>query len=489
MTIIDYSLWAPDLATIANAPRVIDAKNVIPRSDHYAPLPSLTATTSALTGGACRGNIAARDADQAAHMYAGTETTLEELEGGTAWTDRTRSSGGAYALNSNSRWRFTTFGDRLLATNGVDEVQYIDMSTAATTFEDLPGLSTTAKFIATYLEFVFLGALGSSGLAIKWSALGNSESWTPGTGQSDEQEFADGGNITGLASTKAALYVFQEKCIRRVIFVGGDVIMQIDKIVEGLGCIEPNSLVQFGQRIFFLAEQGWYVFDGESEPQPIGLNKFDQWWLDDSERSYWYNMSAVIDPRNHLIAIGYASNNSGAGTPDSVLFYNYSTGWPSYARVDHQILAHAQSVFTSIDDLTGDVDADYDISFDDPYWQGGAYYFAAFSTADKLASFSGSALEATLTLGVVPIFNGRRGSVEWIRPIADTTAATCAGGAQVRPGDAITYVSAVSQQASGRCPQRGVNGIYMAAQTVIPAGETWSYARGVEFMARQGGVR
>jgi hypothetical protein len=51
----------------------------------------------------------------------------------------------------------------------------------------------------------------------------------------------------------------------------------------------------------------------------------------------------------------------------------------------------------------------------------------------------------------------------------------------VRPGDAIAFVSAVSQQASGRCPQRGANGFYHAAKVVIPAGETWTYARGIEF--------
>lgn len=488
MPIVDFGIWSPDHADIGEAPHLIDAKNVVPTSNHYGPLPSLTATTGALPS-MCRGVLSARDKDRAAHMYAGTATDLYELEGGSVWTERTRSSGGDYGLNTNDRWRFTTFGDRLIAANGVDDLQYIDMSTAAANFAALAGAPGSARFIATYGEFVFLGALGTSGLAIKWSGIGDSENWTAGVSMSDEQEFADGGNITGFASTKAALYVFQEKCIRRILFVGGDVIMQIDKLVDGVGCIEPNSLIQYGQRTFFLAEQGWCVFDGDSEPQPIGINKFDGWFLDDSNRSYWYNMSAVIDPRNHLLAIGYASTNSGAGTPDSVLFYNYATGWPSYARIDHEMLAHAQSVFTSIDDLSGDLDVDFSISFDDPFWQGGAFYFAAVDTAHKLASFSGSSMEATLEMGCAPMFDGRRASVEWIKPIVDTTAATCAGGAHVRPGDAVTLQSQASQQTSGRCFQRGVNGFYFSARTVIPAAASWTYARGFEFSARAAGVR
>jgi len=488
MPIVNFGPWHPDNADIGEAPHTIDAKNVLPVSNHYIPLPSLTVSTTALTGGRCRGHTSARDIDRAAHQYAGTATTLEELEGGTGWTDRTRSSGGAYALGETDRWRFTTFGDRMVAVNGIDEPQYIEMSTAATNFADLPN-APVAKFVATYGLFLFMGALSTNGNAIAWSALGDSEGWTPGVGQSDEQEFVDGGNITGFAVTKAALYLFQEKCIRRVLYVGGDAIMQIDKLVEGIGCIEPNSLVQHGQTMFFLDEAGWHGWDGENAPAPLGLDKFDKWFLDDSNRAYWYRMSTIIDPKNRVFACGYASDNAGGGMPDSVLFFNYATGWPTYARIDHELLAHAQSVFTSIDDLTGDVDTDYTISFDDPYWQGGAFYFAAFDTSHRLASFSGSAMEATLTLGVVPLFDGRRGAIEWLKPIADTTAATMAGGAQVRPGDAITYVSAVSQQTSGRCPQRGVSGFYFSARMVIPAGETWTYARGLEFKARAAGVR
>ena len=486
MPAVNFGPWLPDMAAISPEPITRDAKNVRAQAGHYTPFPGLTATTDALTG-ACKGAVAARDQDGAAHMYAGDATKLYELESGSTWTDRTRSSGGDYTLGETDRWQFATYGDRLIAVNGVDAPQYIDMSTAATNFAALGGSPGAAKYIAVYGEFVFLGNLASSTMSIKWSGIGSSTSWTAGTGQSDEQEFADGGNITGLVSTKSALYVFHEKCIRRVVYVGGDVIMQIDKIVDGIGCIAPGSLVSYGQIMFFLDESGWYQFDGETQPAPIGASKFDKWFQDDSQRAYWYKMTAAIDPRNRLVAFGYASTSS--ASPDSILLYNYATGWPSYVRQAHEVLIGAQSVFTSIDDLTDDLDTDYSISFDDPFWQGGSFYFAAFDTTHKLASFSGSNLEATLTVGVVSLIDGMRASIEWIKPIADTAAATCAGGYQVRPGDAITYASAVSQQTSGRCPQRNVNGFYHAAKVVIPAASSWTFARGVEFKAKAAGVR
>lgn len=484
-------MWRPDHMDLGEAPHVIDAKNVVALGGssgdgHYGPFPGLSATTDALVS-ACKGAQAARDKDLGLHLYAGDADELYELEG-TTWTQRSRTA--AYTtLTGTARWRFTKYGDRFIATNGLDEIQYIDMSTAATQFANLAGGPPTARFITTYGEFVVLGSLGTNGNAIKWSGLGNSEQWMLGVSQSDEQEFADGGAITGFVTTKAALYIFQEKCIRRMIYVGGDLIMQIDKIVEQVGCLEPNSLAAWGQRAFFLAEEGWYSFDGETEPFPIGLDKFDEWFLSDSARDYWFNMTAIIDPRRRVLAVGYASTNSGAGTPDSILLVNYMTGWPSYARVDHEMLVHARSLAVSIDDLLGDLDADYDISFDDPFWAGGAFYFAAFNTAHTLASFAGDNLEATLTLAAAPMLDGERASVEWLKPLTDAANATIAGGSQVKPSDAIAFQSQVSQQASGRCPQRGVNGFYLASKTVVPAAEDWSWARGFEFKAKRAGLR
>lgn len=472
---VDFGLWAPDAAEIGPA-HLRNAEGCLAAGDHYRPIKSLSVTTNAL-GARCRGAFPVRDIDNAAHMFAGGSTKLYKLIAGT-WTDYSK-VGSYTAATTTTRWRGTTFGDRLIVTNALDALQYIDMSSAATAFADLAGSPGTAKFIATYGEFVFLGSLGSSGMAIKWSAIGNSEGWTPGTNLSDEQEFADGGNITGFASTKAALYLFQEKCIRRILFVGGDVIMQIDKLVENIGCIEPNSLIQYGQRCFFLAEDGWYMWDFESQPISIGNEKFDRWFLDESARDYWYSMSTAIDPKNRILAVAYSTG--GSDTPDHVLYFNYELGRPTHQELSVELLVPAIATAVSIDDLVGNLDTDYSISFDDPFYQGGSFYFGAFNTDHKLASFSGSNVEATFETNEAMLFDGRRASIAWLKPVADCVNATAAAGACVRPGDAITFQSQVSQQASGRCPQRGANGFYHAAQVVIPAGETWTFARGVEF--------
>lgn len=474
---VDFGAWLPDQPAIGG-PYLVDAKNVLPLAQGYGPLAGLTETTSALTA-QCRGLFGARDDNQASRLYAGDSTKLYQLSG-TTWQDYSRVGGYGPAVNA-TRWRFATYGDRLLACNGIDALQKLDMSSGASAFSNLAGTPGAPEYVASYAEFVFIagGSLGSA--LLKWSGIGNSENWTAGTGMSDEQEFADGGRIVGLIPMRAALYVLQEQCIRRVVFVGGDVIMQIDKLVDGIGAVEPNSVSVYGQRCFFLAGDGWYQFDGVSEPAPIGNEKFDRWFLDDASRTYWYNMSAAIDPANKILMVAYTS--SAATLPDSLLIYNYALGKAAYARQTSEIIGGAASLAISPDDLTTYVPDDHpEIGPDDPFWLGGALYLAAMTQAHKLASFSAANLEATLTSSLSMLFDGRRASIAWVKPVADTTAATVAAGYAVRPGDAATYVTTVAQQASGRCPQRGANGFYHAAKVTVPAGTTWTYARGVEFM-------
>lgn len=478
---IDLGVWSPDLPVI-RSPHLRTASGVTPMIEGYGPFKGLTITTTALDS-KCLGAIAVRDIDQAHHIYAGESTKLWELEGFT-FTDRSR-VGGYGPAGESTRWRFTSYGDRLIAVNGSDEPQYIDMSTAATAFDDLAGSPPAANFVASFIEFVVLGALATSSMSIKWSGFADSEQWTPGTSQSDEQEFADGGKITGLASLDV-LYIFQENAIRRMNYVGGPTIMQIDKIVDGIGCIEPNSLVQWGTMFFFLSEDGFYAFDGQ-QVIPIGVGKFDRWFIANSNRSLWNRMSSAINPTEKLVAWAYCSSDNLSGTPDYILIYNWASKMASVVPYTTEFIVSAASLGISIDDYNEDIDA-MTISFDDPFFLGGARYFGGFSSAHKLGTFSGSAVAATLETGDFALAQGPA-TVEWLRPITDSTLATMCGSGTMKPAPTVTFTPASSQQASGRCPQRGVMGNFVRAKMQVPAGDSWTFATAIDFKAKKAGAR
>lgn len=478
---IPLGAWLPDRPPVRE-PHLRDASGVIPAAEGYEPFPGLTVTTDALTA-RCRGAVGARDIDQAAHIYAGDATKLYELEGST-WTDRSKVGG--YTAGDETRWRFIAYGDRLIATNGIEPPQYIEMSTAATAFADLPGSPGAAEFIASFKGFVVLGSLASSAIKIKWSGLEDSEQWTPGTNQSDEQEFPEGGRITGLGAADV-LYIFKEKAIIRGVYVGPPAIMQFDTIVTGIGVTEPGSLVQYGRMFWFQHEDGFYSFDGE-QCVPIGVEKFDQWFLEDSARAYTYNMDAAVDPLTKTVQWAYPSTSSGGGLPDTILIYNWAVGTPSYVRLQIECFVAALSLGISPDDLTStDVDA-LTVSFDDPSFLGGVFYKGAMDYSHRLCSFSGDAVAATLETGDFQINPQGRSLMRYATPIGDATDFTVKIGAKERQGDAFTWGSAVAQEASGRCPTRA-SGRFFRARLEAPSGSGWTHVNGVEFDAAMAGVR
>lgn len=485
--IIQFGVWKPDFPAIGPL-HLRRAEGCIPTIASYEPFLTLTVTTNALTG-RCLGAVSARDIDQVAHMYAGDSTSLYELEAFT-WTDRSK-IGGYGPAGDYTRWRFTTFADRMIATNGINAIQYIDMSTAATTFDDLAGSPPTAQFASSFGSFVVLGAIAGSVMTIKWSGFNDSEEWTPGTAQSDEQEFADGGRLTGLGAVDVQ-YIFQEKTVRRMNYVGGVTIMQIDKLSDGIGCIEPNSLVQFGSLFFFLSEDGFYKFDGANFV-PIGTgadggSAFDRWFLDDSARAYWSNMSASINPNKKIVCWAYCSTGSG-GMPDKVMTYNWVSKRATVTPYALEFILGGASLGISADDMTlTDVDA-MTVSFDDPSFLGGAYYFAGFNSDHKLGSFTGASVAATFETNQQRANELGRVSVTAIEPITDASMATSAGSASAAPNADPTFLAATAMQASRRCPQRNVNGNYVAAQVNIPAAETWTFADAVNVELKRAGKR
>lgn len=480
MPSIDLGPWLPDQPEIGAPPHLREAINLIPRAQGFGPFNGLAESTDALDERA-RGLYGIRDRNQSGRLFAGDSEKLYQLSAA-VWTDWSKSGGYGPATDS-TRWRFFAYGDRMLAVNGIDPVQYLDMTSGDPSFEDLAGSPGAPEYVVSYLDFVFIAGGSLGGAVLKWSDALDSEEWTPGIGMSDEQELTDGGRITGLVVTRAALYVLQEHCIRRVLFVGGDVIMRIDKIVEGVGCIEPNSVAAWGQDIFFLAESGFCRFDGVNAPSLIGAEQVDNWFASDSRRLDWVTMSAAIDPTRKLVGWAYASTASGQGLPDTLLVFNYAVNRWGMGRVDTEVIATAMSLAVSPDDLTDYVPDDHpEIGPDDPFWQGGVLYFAAMSRDHKLASFAGSALQALAETSFQSIYDGRRASPQWIKPVTDSVQAMCAAGAKVRPGDSPTWTTASAQEVSGRCWQRGANGFYHALRVVIPAGDdSWTYVRAAEF--------
>ena len=186
--------------------------------------------------------------------------------------------------------------------------------------------TTKSDFVAVVGDQVWTANIdegsGRIPFRARWSALNDATSWTVGTNQADFQDIPDSGAITGLIGSGRYATILMEKAIVRASYVGTPLIYQIDKVETTRGCTFSGSVSYIGQTIFYLNEDGFYLFDGRSS-QAIGQEKINKFFFNDANIGQLDKISSAIDPENNIVAWSYVSNASGSTTPDKLLIYNY----------------------------------------------------------------------------------------------------------------------------------------------------------------------
>jgi hypothetical protein len=199
---LNFGEWAPDLADIGTD-TLDTAQNVFPGPNAWGPAKSLVTTAAALPA-PCRGLSDAPQESGSFATYAGTTTKLYRFDAATqAWGDVSRLVGGAYAVPTNGYWSFAKFGPLLIATNGSDPVQFIDVN-SGTNFAALPGSPPLAQYVTVVEDRVMLAGLALFPTSIAWSDINDSGVWMPGLGLADQQQFSSGGNTQAVCSAAAA---------------------------------------------------------------------------------------------------------------------------------------------------------------------------------------------------------------------------------------------------------------------------------------------
>jgi hypothetical protein len=74
--------------------------------------------------------------------------------------------------------------------------------------------------------------------------------------------------------------IFQESRITRMDYRGGNVVFSFRRIEDNRGAVQGKNVIQVGNLVYFLSEDGFYVTDGSSS-KPIGANKVDRFFYND----------------------------------------------------------------------------------------------------------------------------------------------------------------------------------------------------------------
>lgn len=488
MVTVPFGEWAPDLSPLGN-PGTPTAKNVIPFSGGYLPFKNIALQTNALDD-RVRGAFAARDASNNVYYYAGTETKLYELVAAT-FNDE---SGAAYSTATDDNWEFALYKAQVVATNYADPVQEIAIGGGGSgAFADLftSTLKPKARHCATVGRFLVLGGTndgtdGEQPARVWWSAIDDITDMDPSaTTQCDFNDFADGGWVRKIVGGVEYGVVFQERQIWRMTYVGSPLVFDFQPVDRTRGTQIPGSVIAHGRLIFYISEDGFYGFDGQSST-PIGHNKVDRTFWDQFDITNKRFVSSAIDPLNKLVLWSFPGAGSTGGTPNKIFIYNWADN--KWAEVDGvgnlDIVTSAVTQGYTLDGLdTVGTDIDdsslFPVSFDSEFWKGGARRLAAFDSAHKLGYFTGSNLAMTVDTAEAQLISGQRAMVTAVRPLIDGGTPTIRMGSRNRQIDDVTFSASVTVNSSGLCPVR-TNARYHRARLEVPASNSWSIAQGID---------
>lgn len=453
--IVEFGTYAPDLPVLGNSQSPV-IKNVVPQIKGFKQLNSLSAYSSALTA-YCRGAFTANDEDGNVNSYAGDETKLYRLVS-TTFTD---SSNGTYACASDSYWEFAKFGNEVVASNFDDTPQVITLG--ATTFADLSGTPPQFRHVGIggpgnsffVVGNTFDASDGNVPNRIRWPGIGTITSWTVSAStQADYQDLEGNGGWVQAIVGGEIIYVFQQRAIHRMVYVGSPTVFQIDCIEDARGALAERGVIKVGGVIYYLADDGFYALAG-NQSIPIGAG-VDKTFLADLNDDYLHRVTVGAFPKDKVVMWSYPGSGSSDGTPNKVLLYNWASKKWCFAEFNHELIYRAQSIGVTLDGLDS-LYASLDsvpFSLDSRVWMGGALEMAAFDTDHKQAFFTGSALAGVLETGEANLNPGGRAEVTEVIPLVDGGTHTVQVGTRETQAGTVSWSSASTENSSGICPVR-----------------------------------
>jgi hypothetical protein len=473
---LQFTEWLPDQP--ANAGSLNDAKNVYPVAIGYAPFPSIEDYSNAASED-LNAIFVGKYGDDV-QVFAGGATKLFLMDNTTLDLDDVSKAGG---YGGNSTWKFEQFGQVVLASNNSEIIQAWTIG-VSTVFADVAAAAPIAKDIAIVRDFVFAGnvAGGTDADKVQWSDINDETDWTSSsTSQADYQIIPDGGNIQAITGGEFGL-IFLEKAVVRASYVGSPLFFQFDNISRGLGCLEGNSVAQYGATSFFLSDDGWYSCDGQTVTG-IGSEKVDRWFFDDANLNLIDSISVAVDPIKNLVVWNYAN----VGGTRSILIYNWQLGKWSRAETTSDVVGTIASTGITLEGLTAtlgytDIDT-MPASLDSRLWVGGKFLFAG-TKAEKVVIFTGVPIAPQLITTDIEV--GYNSVVTLARPQIDNGTANVAVASRRELDDTIEFSAYVPATSEGRCSLRSYGRYHRFA--VQPTGN-WTTAMAIDVDAKTQGNR
>jgi hypothetical protein len=412
-------------------------------------------------------------------------------------------------------------------------------------FAPLSANAPNARYITVAKTFCILANTsdpvgGVNPFRIWWSAAGDPTNWpTPGgtTAQQVQSDYSDligpMGQITGLAPNLSGCdcAVFFQRGVFNMFYKGPPDIFDFYPAANIRGCQAPNSIVPLGSTVYYLGEDGFYEYDGNSST-PIGTQKIDNWFQGIVDQTALQLIVGAPDITNKAILWIFRSIYAPSTTQDSVIGYRRDIGRWFYGQISAQWIERAPVTVTSapVALVQGQIQLTAIVGSPTPSGQlltsedgkiltteSGLSLLTEATYANYLSFFNGPALPAQIGTKVVQINPGKRTFVgDMVRPLIDANntstiletenglfllqenglpiltenagaVISVAMSARNNYFDAEVFGPDVTPNGMGTCPQRS-DGRYHRARLSVPSG-SWTTALGIDVEGIPAGQR
>src|SRR5512139_595183 len=223
---------------------ITDCDRMVPSLRGYQVAPTPQATEVTAMASACTGSALVRKLDDTTRLFAGTGTKLYEWTG-TAWTDRTRVSGGDYSIGY--RARFAQQGNVSLASVGKSDA--LQFSTTGA-FADISG-APAANIVVVINQFVMAFDYDDgTDTADGWfcSALGDYTDWTPdiATLCANGRMTSIPGKITAAIRFGDGVIAYKQRGAYLGTFIGSGSIWNFEDLPGDAGALSQEAVISVG---------------------------------------------------------------------------------------------------------------------------------------------------------------------------------------------------------------------------------------------------
>lgn len=474
ITRVTFGEWLPDQPGVIGA--LSTAKNCYPRAVGYGPFPAEEDYSDAAAQNLTN-VVAARDVNGDTKVFASGTTRLYRLDS----TDFSLDDVSATTYTNATMWKFTQFGNKLIAANEAHTLQAYDLTTTGN-FVNLSSDAPKAKFVTVIRDFVVSGYQSGNQNRVQWSGINNETTWTSsGTTQADYQDIPDGGRVQGVTGGEFGI-VLMDRSLYRMSYVGTPLVFQFDNISRNLGCYESNSVIQWQGVTYFLSDDGFYACDGQNVVN-IGAEKINRFFFNSLREAVLTEMSAAVDPSKNLVMWGYPCTD----LTYRILMYHVPTKRWSYADTTVNRIASSSTpgvTLEGLDNVSASIDA-LMTSLDSRLWVGGKLQLAGVTGA-KIITFTGSPKTATIDTNDIET-GSNQSMITLVKPVVDNGSGAVAVDSRLRLDETIGFNSVTAADSENRVGVRSY-GRYHRVR-LQPSGNNWSSAIGVDVEIQQGGTR